>query len=108
MVSEESHIYIKIVFNHKELKGINAITNSFLFLIVYPTKYKDIIRFENGRFVLLQSFANFSEYRKESDFTVIVTIQVSASLSSIIILHYYKIDIYSHVVVDFSLHLCCL
>lgn len=99
-------IYIKIVFNKKELKVIN--NNSFLFLIVYPTKYKDIIRFEDGRFVLLQSFANFSEYREESDFTVIVTIQVSASLSCIIILHYYKIDIYSHGVVDFSLHLCCL
>lgn len=78
-----------------------------MFLIVYPTKYKDIIRFEKGRFVLLQSFANFSKYREESDFAVIVTVQVSASLSSIIILHYYKIDIYSHGVVDFSLHLCC-
>uniref|UniRef100_K1QT07 Cadherin domain-containing protein n=1 Tax=Magallana gigas TaxID=29159 RepID=K1QT07_MAGGI len=44
-------------------------------LDIYPTKYKDIIRFEDGRFVLLQSFANFSEYKKESDFTVIVTIQ---------------------------------
>lgn len=79
-----------------------------MFLIVYPTKYKDIIRFEDGRFVLLQSFANFSEYREESDFSVIVTIQVSASLSSIIILQYYKINIYSHGVLDFSLHLCCL
>lgn len=48
-------------------------------LDIYPTKYKDIIRFENGRFVLLQSFANFSEYRKESDFTVIVTIQATGS-----------------------------
>lgn len=99
-------MYIKIVFNHKELKGIN--NQQFLVSDSLPTKYKDIIRFENGRFVLLQSFANFSEYREESDFSVIVTIKVSASVSSIIILHYYKIDIYSHGVVDFSLHLCCL
>eukprot|EP00105_Crassostrea_gigas_P038625 XP_019922773.1 PREDICTED: uncharacterized protein LOC105328185 isoform X2 [Crassostrea gigas] len=48
-------------------------------LDIYPTKYKDIIRFEDGRFVLLQSFANFSEYKKESDFTVIVTIQATGS-----------------------------
>lgn len=43
---------------------------------VYPTKYSDNIRFENGTFVLLQSFANFSGYAEESDFTVTVTMQV--------------------------------
>lgn len=48
-------------------------------LDVYPTKYKDIIWFEDSRFVLLQSFANFSKYKEESDFTVIVTMQATGS-----------------------------
>lgn len=68
-----------------------SLSNRFLFLIVYPTKYKDIIRFEDSRFVQLQSFANFSKYKEESDFTVIVTMQVGACLSCITALHYYKL-----------------
>lgn len=45
-------------------------------LSVYPVKYTDNIQFDNGTFVLLQSFANFSRYAEESDFTVTVTMQV--------------------------------
>lgn len=43
---------------------------------VYPTKYSDNIQFENGTFVLPQSFANFLGYVEESDFTVTVIMQV--------------------------------
>lgn len=45
-------------------------------LSVYPVEYRDNILFDNGTFVLLQSFANFSGYAEESDFTVTVTMQV--------------------------------
>lgn len=39
-------------------------------------KYRDNIQFENGTFVLLQSFANLSGYAEQSDFTVTVIMQV--------------------------------
>uniref|UniRef100_K1QZU0 Uncharacterized protein n=1 Tax=Magallana gigas TaxID=29159 RepID=K1QZU0_MAGGI len=50
-------------------------TNITYNMEVYPEKYRDNIRLENGTFVLLQSFANFSGYAEKSDFTVTVTLQ---------------------------------
>lgn len=59
---------------------MSALYHVFVFCnLVYPEKYRDNVRFENGTFVLLQSFANFSGYEEESDFTVTVTMQVKYS-----------------------------
>lgn len=54
-------------------------TNITYSMEVYPEKYRDNIQFDNGTFVLLQSFANFSGYAEESDFTVTVTMQATGS-----------------------------
>lgn len=46
---------------------------------VFPSKYKNIIQFENGRFDLLQSFSNFSGNEENSDFIVTVILQATGS-----------------------------
>ncbi|XP_062615603.1 uncharacterized protein LOC134277299, partial [Saccostrea cucullata] len=48
-------------------------------LIVYPETYKENIEFENGTFILNQSFANFSNFGEPSDFRVIVVLQAFGS-----------------------------
>ncbi|XP_062609422.1 uncharacterized protein LOC134271189 [Saccostrea cucullata] len=50
-------------------------TNITYSLDVYPEKYKDNIEFENGSFILNQSFANFSNFGESSDFSVVVVLQ---------------------------------
>lgn len=73
MVSIYSYVWFSILF----VISVKSIVNtSELNPTVYPTKYSDNIRFENGTFVLPHSFANFSGYAEESDFTVTVIMQV--------------------------------
>lgn len=65
--------------NPPAIKAIYLGSNVVYDMDVYPTKYSDNIRFENGTFVLPQSFANFSGYAEESDFTVTVIMQATGS-----------------------------
>eukprot|EP00105_Crassostrea_gigas_P038624 XP_019922772.1 PREDICTED: uncharacterized protein LOC105328197 isoform X3 [Crassostrea gigas] len=65
--------------NPPAIKAIYPGSNVVYDMDVYPTKYSDNIRFENGTFVLPQSFANFSGYAEESDFTVTVIMQATGS-----------------------------
>lgn len=58
---------------------VTAQSNIVYNMDVYPMKYRDNIQFENGTFVLLQSFANFSGYAEQSDFTVTVIMQATGS-----------------------------
>ncbi|XP_062620848.1 mucin-2-like [Saccostrea cucullata] len=48
-------------------------------LEVDPAKYIDNIEFENGSFILNQSFANFSNFGESSDFSVVVVLQAMGS-----------------------------
>lgn len=65
--------------NPPAIKAIYPGSNVVYDMDVYPTKYSDNIQFENGTFVLPQSFANFSGYVEESDFTVTVIMQATGS-----------------------------
>ena len=47
-----------------------------LYFLVYPAKYQKNIMFENGTFILLQSFSNVSGFGEDSDFTVTIILQV--------------------------------
>lgn len=44
---------------------------------VFRKKYKDNIRFVNGRFHLLQPLANFTDFREPADFEITVVLHVS-------------------------------
>ncbi|XP_061177781.1 uncharacterized protein LOC133186566 [Saccostrea echinata] len=48
-------------------------------LDVYPEEYKDNIEFENGSFILNQSFANFSNFNEPSDFSVVIILRATGS-----------------------------
>ncbi|XP_062608358.1 uncharacterized protein LOC134270185 [Saccostrea cucullata] len=48
-------------------------------LTAYPERYIDNIAFENGTFILSQSFANFSNSSESSDFRVVVVLQAFGS-----------------------------
>lgn len=68
--------------NPASIKALDPDTNSTNItysMDVHPVKYTNNIQFDNGTFVLLQSFANFSGYAEESDFTVTVTMQATGS-----------------------------
>ena len=47
-----------------------------MFFVVQPEKYQNNVVFENGTFILLQSFSNISGFGEDSDFRVTVILQV--------------------------------